>query len=111
MRTLVPETVDVTVRGFRQGRTPVTNAQYAPVVEAGRSPAPPWWRDPAFNALGQPVKGVTRFEACAYARWLTETAGGSWRHHVGWSPLSARSSLPPGFRYADYGFRVLRDVP
>jgi formylglycine-generating enzyme required for sulfatase activity len=37
--------------------------------------------------------------------------GGSWRHHVRWSPPSARSSLPPGFRYADYGFRVLRDVP
>jgi formylglycine-generating enzyme len=36
--------------------------------------------------------------------------GGSWRHHVRWSPPSARSSLPPGFRYADYGFRVLREV-
>jgi formylglycine-generating enzyme required for sulfatase activity len=35
--------------------------------------------------------------------------GGSWRHHVRWSPPSARSSLPPSFRYADYGFRVLRE--
>jgi formylglycine-generating enzyme required for sulfatase activity len=35
--------------------------------------------------------------------------GGSWRHHVRWSPPSARSSLPPGFRYADYGFRVLKE--
>jgi len=34
--------------------------------------------------------------------------GGSWRHHVRWSPPSARSSLPPDFRYADYGFRVAR---
>jgi sulfatase modifying factor 1 len=34
--------------------------------------------------------------------------GGSWRHRVHWSPPSARSSLPPDFRYADYGFRVLR---
>jgi formylglycine-generating enzyme required for sulfatase activity len=34
--------------------------------------------------------------------------GGSWRHHVRWSPPAARSSLPPGFRYADYGFRVAR---
>jgi formylglycine-generating enzyme required for sulfatase activity len=32
--------------------------------------------------------------------------GGSWRHHVRWSPPSARSSLPPAFRYADYGLRV-----
>jgi formylglycine-generating enzyme required for sulfatase activity len=36
--------------------------------------------------------------------------GGSWRHHVRWSPPSARSSLPPGFRYADYGFRVLQEL-
>jgi formylglycine-generating enzyme required for sulfatase activity len=36
--------------------------------------------------------------------------GGSWRHHVRWSPPSARSSLPPAFRYADYGFRVLREA-
>jgi formylglycine-generating enzyme required for sulfatase activity len=35
--------------------------------------------------------------------------GGSWRHHVRWSPPSARSSLPPEFRYADYGFRVLKE--
>lgn len=37
--------------------------------------------------------------------------GGSWRHHVRWSPPSARSSLPPSYRYADYGFRVLLEVP
>ena len=36
--------------------------------------------------------------------------GGSWRHRVRWSPPSARSSLPPGFRYADYGFRVVGEV-
>jgi formylglycine-generating enzyme len=36
--------------------------------------------------------------------------GGSWRHHVRWSPPSGRSSLPPAFRYADYGFRPLREV-
>jgi sulfatase modifying factor 1 len=33
--------------------------------------------------------------------------GGSWRHRVRWSPPSARSSLPPSSRYADYGFRVV----
>lgn len=37
--------------------------------------------------------------------------GGSWRHRVRWSSPSARSSLPPAFRYSDYGFRVLREVP
>jgi formylglycine-generating enzyme required for sulfatase activity len=38
------------------------------------------------------------------------SCGGSWRHRVRWSPPSARSSLPPSFRYADYGFRVLRET-
>ncbi len=32
--------------------------------------------------------------------------GGSWRHHVKISRSSARSSIPPQFQYADYGFRV-----
>jgi formylglycine-generating enzyme required for sulfatase activity len=32
--------------------------------------------------------------------------GGSWRHHVKVSRCSARSSIPPDFQYADYGFRV-----
>ena len=36
--------------------------------------------------------------------------GGSWRHRVRWSPPSARSSLPPSYRYADYGFRVLLEA-
>jgi formylglycine-generating enzyme required for sulfatase activity len=34
--------------------------------------------------------------------------GGSWRHHVKISRCSARSSIPPSFKYADYGFRVAR---
>jgi formylglycine-generating enzyme required for sulfatase activity len=36
--------------------------------------------------------------------------GGSWRHRQRWSSPAARSSLPPSFRYADYGFRVARSV-
>jgi formylglycine-generating enzyme required for sulfatase activity len=32
--------------------------------------------------------------------------GGAWRHHVKCSRCAARSSIPPEFRYADYGFRV-----
>ena len=34
--------------------------------------------------------------------------GGSWRHHVKISRCAARSSIPPAFAYADYGFRVAR---
>ncbi len=36
--------------------------------------------------------------------------GGSWRHRIRWSPPAARSSLPPDYRYSDYGFRVLREM-
>ena len=36
--------------------------------------------------------------------------GGSWRHYIKVSRCAARSSIPPGFQYADYGFRVARDI-
>ena len=36
--------------------------------------------------------------------------GGSWRHEVRWSAPSARTSLPPAYRYSDYGFRFLREM-
>ena len=183
----------VTVAGFELGRTPLTNAEYAPFVASGRAPAPPWWRDPAYCAPDQPVVGVTWFEAHDYAAWLSEltgacwrlpteaeweraarggldgaatawgdalpvgevpegplagpwpvargspngyglldmgtivhewcqdwydpetntrraSRGGSWRHHVRWSAPAARSSLPPDFRYADYGLRLLQET-
>lgn len=35
--------------------------------------------------------------------------GGSWRHHIKVARCSARSSIPPEFQYADYGFRVACD--
>src|SRR5437868_14652453 len=35
--------------------------------------------------------------------------GGSWRHHIKVSRCAARSSIPPQFQYADYGFRVASD--
>lgn len=34
--------------------------------------------------------------------------GGSWRHQVKASRAAHRSSLPPHFRYTDYGFRIVR---
>jgi sulfatase modifying factor 1 len=36
--------------------------------------------------------------------------GGSWRHHVKVSRCAARSSIPPELQYADYGFRVVREL-
>lgn len=35
--------------------------------------------------------------------------GGSWRHQVQVSRCAARASIPPDYRYADYGFRVAED--
>lgn len=38
--------------------------------------------------------------------------GGSWRHQIRIARCSARSSIPPEFKYADYGFRVAcEDTP
>ena len=36
--------------------------------------------------------------------------GGSWRHRIKFTRVSARSSLSPGYRYNDYGFRVYADA-
>ncbi len=37
--------------------------------------------------------------------------GGAWRHHIKIARCAARSSIPPEFRYADYGFRIAANVP
>src|SRR5205814_5045168 len=36
--------------------------------------------------------------------------GGAWRHQIKIARCAARSSIPPEFRYADYGFRVASDA-
>ncbi len=36
--------------------------------------------------------------------------GGAWRHMIKIARCSARSSIPPGYRYNDYGFRLARDA-
>jgi formylglycine-generating enzyme required for sulfatase activity len=46
---------------------------------------------------------------CAPANVARRAArGGSWRHQWVVTPCSARSSLPPEFRYSDFGFRWVR---
>jgi len=36
--------------------------------------------------------------------------GGSWRHQIKVTRTAARSSIPPEFKYADYGFRVAASI-
>ena len=187
---VVPVPASPEAPAFFLGRTAVVNAEYAPVVEDGVVPAPPWWNDPRFASADQPVVGVSWDDAAAFCEWLgrvhggrwrlpTEreweraanggrvsprtawgdeipdgeipdgpisgpwaagrgqpnpyglydmgtaihewcldrrgpdrrgSRGGSWRHAVRWSAPGASSSLPPSYRYSDYGFRVLREL-
>jgi formylglycine-generating enzyme required for sulfatase activity len=59
------------------------------------------WYDPAYYAVSPienpqgPPSGVRR-----------ASRGGAWRHHIKIARCAARSSIPPEFCYADYGFRV-----
>ena len=59
------------------------------------------WYDPGYYAVAPehdppgPATGVRR-----------ASRGGAWRHAVKVSRCSARSSIPPDYRYNDYGFRL-----
>jgi sulfatase modifying factor 1 len=63
------------------------------------------WYDAAYYARspkaapGGPERGSRR-----------ASRGGSWRHQVKFTRLSARSSLDPTYRYNDYGFRIYADA-
>jgi len=57
--------------------------------------------DPAYYA-----ESPERNPCCDRDTGRKSSRGGSWRHHVKIARCSARSSIPPEFEYADYGFRV-----
>jgi sulfatase modifying factor 1 len=63
------------------------------------------WYDPAYYATAPvdnpqgPPSGTRR-----------ASRGGAWRHHIKIARCAARSSIPPEFQYADYGFRVACQV-
>jgi formylglycine-generating enzyme required for sulfatase activity len=59
------------------------------------------WYDPRYYEVSPrddprgPFTGVRR-----------SSRGGSWRHQIKGSRCAARSAIPPGHRYTDYGFRL-----
>lgn len=69
----------VRVDRFRLARYQVTNADYAPFLEATGHAPPPWWSDPLFSHPDQPVVGVNWFDAVAYCEWLTRETGEPYR--------------------------------
>lgn len=63
------------------------------------------WYQPDYYAISPPDNpGGPEFGERRTSR------GGSWRHHIKVARCAARSSIPPGFQYADYGFRVACDL-
>lgn len=66
------------------------------------------WYDPSYYAISleQNPRGPEQSPMTPPRR---ASRGGSWRHHIKVARCSARSSIPPEFQYADYGFRVAAD--
>lgn len=66
------------------------------------------WCSDWYDAAGYPA-GDVRNPAGPPSGTRRASRGGSWRHRVKVSRISARSSLAPEFRYNDYGLRVYAD--
>jgi formylglycine-generating enzyme required for sulfatase activity len=67
------------------------------------------WYDPNYYATS-PERNPRGPEQSPMQPARKSSRGGSWRHHIKVARCSARSSIPPEFHYADYGFRVARDL-
>ena len=67
------------------------------------------WYDPDYYAMS-PDRNPRGPEQSPMNPARKSSRGGSWRHHIKVARCSARSSIPPDFQYADYGFRVACDL-
>ena len=115
----LPTRVGVGVRGLR--RTDRSDYRVGDSIPAGEIPegdlTAPWETGKGSpNGYGLYDMGTIVHEWCDNwhepEREIRRKAsrGGSWRHRIRWSSPSARSSLPPDYRYADYGFRVVKEA-
>jgi formylglycine-generating enzyme required for sulfatase activity len=66
------------------------------------------WYDPVYYATS-PERNPRGPDHSVMKPQRKASRGGSWRHHIKVARCSARSSIPPEFQYADYGFRVACD--
>jgi len=67
------------------------------------------WYDPSYYA-SSPERNPQGPDQCPLKPARKSSRGGSWRHQIKVARCSARSSIPPAFQYADYGFRVACDL-
>lgn len=63
------------------------------------------WYDPN-HYTGSPDRNPRGPEQSPMKPARKSSRGGSWRHQIKVARCSARSSIPPDFQYADYGFRL-----
>jgi len=63
------------------------------------------WYEPSYYAVS-PVDNPPGPDTWGALGARRASRGGAWRHHIKIARCAARSSIPPEFRYADYGFRL-----
>ncbi len=105
-----PQHKVVITRGYRLGRYPVTNHEFAKFIETEgyqkrgywnqegwkrlkkeKASEPLYWRDPKWNRPNQPVVGVSWHEAKAYCRWLEKALQAK---RPEWAPNKLEVALP-----------------
>ena len=69
----------VWVDAFVIAKYPVTNREYVCFMEMTGHRPPPFWGEPQFQHLEQPVVGPSWYDAVAYCNWLKDLTGKAYR--------------------------------